>query len=138
VAQHYVLDQIAGWIQRAGRPVSVRDRGDLAIGDRKCAGSAQRRLKDYFMVHCSILYRFSIERITRYLAIPTRQPDYRQGRTHQDFLANLDMPRSALIEALGSDGTPCLDHSEALASPLEHLPALMAEKYANPAWINRF
>ncbi len=49
------------------------------IGDRKCGGSAQRRLKHWFMVHCSILNDFPIERIVRYLAIPLRQPEYRQG-----------------------------------------------------------
>ena len=33
--------------------------GDLVIEGRKCGGSAQRRLKHWFMVHCSILYRFA-------------------------------------------------------------------------------
>ena len=64
------------------------------LGDRKCGGSAQRRLKHWFMVHCSILYDFPIERIVRYLAIPRRQPEYRQGRDHHDFLSNLGLPRN--------------------------------------------
>ena len=54
---------------------------------RKFGGSAQRRLKSWFMVHCSILYDFPIERIDRYLKMPRRQPEYRAGRSHGDFLS---------------------------------------------------
>ena len=106
-AQRHVLERIAESIRRAGPPVNVLAHGDLALGDRKCGGSAQRRLKRWFMVHCSILYRFPIERIVRYLAMPARQPDYRRGRPHADFLCNLDLPRSALVEALRPGSALC-------------------------------
>ena len=61
-AHRYVLDWIAQSIRQAGAPVTLEGRGDLVLGDRKCGGSAQRRLKHWFMVHCSILYEFPIER----------------------------------------------------------------------------
>src|SRR6516165_8139394 len=93
VAQRSVLERIAASIRRAGPPVAVMGHGDLTLGDRKCGGSAQRRLKHWFLVHCSILYQFAIERIARYLAIPARQPAYRQGRGHADFLMNLELTR---------------------------------------------
>ena len=118
--------------------MTVLGHGDLAIGDRKCAGSAQRRLKHWFLVHCSILYAFPIERIARYLAIPARQPAYRQGRAHHDFLVNLDVPRAALVDALRPGDPPCEGPSPALDGPLGLIPSLLAEKYANPAWIERF
>ena len=57
-AHRYVLDWIARSIRRAGPPVTLEGRGDLVLCDRKCGGSAQRRLKHWFMVHCSILYDF--------------------------------------------------------------------------------
>jgi lipoate-protein ligase A len=137
-AHRYVLERIAASIRRAGRPVSVLGRGDLTLGDRKCAGSAQRRLKHWFMVHCSLLYQFAIERIVRYLATPARQPDYRRQRPHQDFLTNLGLPRQALVEALRPDDSPCARTSPALDGPMSLLPSLLAEKYANRAWIERF
>ena len=138
VAQHYVLDRIAESIRRVGRPVTVLGHGDLALGDRKCGGSAQRRLKHWFMVHCSILYQFPIERIVRYLAIPARQPAYRQGRAHRDFVANLEVTRQVLVDALQYGGPPCAEPSPTLDGPMSLLPSLLAEKYANPAWIERF
>ena len=138
VAQRYVLERIAESIRRAGRPVAVMGHGDLTLGDRKCGGSAQRRLKHWFLVHCSILYQFAIERIIRYLAIPARQPAYRQARGHQHFLTNLELPRPVLVDALRPESSPGSDTSPDLAGALGLLPALIAEKYANPAWIERF
>jgi lipoate-protein ligase A len=137
-AQRHVLERIAESIGRAGRPVTVLGHGDLAIGGRKCGGSAQRRLRRWFMVHCSILYQFPIERIVRYLALPTRQPAYRQGRAHRDFLSNLELPREALVDVLRPADSPCAGPSPALDGPMSLLPSLLAEKYANPAWIERF
>jgi lipoate-protein ligase A len=137
-AQHYVLEWIAGSLVKAGVPVSLDGRGDLVIADRKCGGSAQRRLKNWFMVHCSILYDFSIERIIRYLAIPRRQPDYRRGRDHRDFLSNVDVPRTILVEAIrGGCGCRPLDAAD-LAGALAMVPTLMDEKFANRDWIERF
>jgi lipoate-protein ligase A len=139
VAQRHVLDRIADSIRRAGRPVAVLGHGDLVLGDRKCAGSAQRRLKHWFLVHCSILNDFALERIDRYLTVPARQPAYRRGRAHGDFLINLGLPRPALVAALRPGAAPCHQGpSPDLAGPLGLLPDLLAEKYANPAWIERF
>ena len=138
-AQRHVLDRIASSIRQVGAPVDVLAHGDLVLGDRKCGGSAQRRLKRWFLVHCSILYRFPIDRIARYLAMPARQPDYRRGRPHAEFLCNLDVLRHVLIEALRPGPAGCLGPEAAmtLRGPMEMLPSLLAEKFANPDWIER-
>jgi lipoate-protein ligase A len=133
-AQGYVLDWLARAIAAVGVPVTVAGLGDLVVGSRKCGGSAQRRLKDWFMVHCSILYDFPIDRIVRYLALPRRQPDYRQGRRHEDFLRNLGLPRKILAEAIRGEHMAGACPAAALAL----IPALLAEKFANRIWIERF
>jgi lipoate-protein ligase A len=137
-ARQYVLEWMVRSIRRAGRDLAISGQGDLTVGERKCAGSAQRRLKHWFMVHCSILYQFPIERIVRYLEVPRKQPSYRQGRTHQDFLSNLELSRQALVEAICPSGQPCHNVFDALSGPMALLPSLLAEKYANRAWIERF
>jgi lipoate-protein ligase A len=134
VAHRYVLDWIARAIEAAGAPVTLEGRGDLVIGGRKCGGSAQRRLKEWFMVHCSILYDFSLDRIVRYLTIPRRQPEYRHGRGHDDFLRNLGLPRNILLQAIRGDCGPGTCSAAALAL----VPSLLAEKFSNRAWIERF
>jgi lipoate-protein ligase A len=139
VAQAYVLDRLAGAIRHNGPPVDVRGHGDLVLGDRKCGGSAQRRLKSWFLVHCSILCRFELDRVGRYLTDPQRQPAYRRGRTHHDFLCNLGLPRQALVDALRPGPSPCVgvDDWDLLRCPLALLPSLLSEKFANRRWIER-
>ncbi len=139
-AQRHVLDRLAGSIRALGPPVEVRAHGDLVLGDRKCAGSAQRRLRGWFLVHCSILYDFPIDRIGRYLAVPDRQPAYRRGRDHREFLGNLSLSRQALVDALRPGPAPCpgVDARHSLEGPMAMLPALLAARFANPEWIERF
>jgi lipoate-protein ligase A len=137
-AQCYVVERIAQAIRTAGAPVALEGRGDLAFGGRKCGGSAQRRLKNWFMVHCSILYDFPIERIVRYLTVPARQPEYRQGRTHEDFLSNLGLPRQALVAAICGDSLADWRSDVAPEVPRALVESLVSEKFANPAWIERF
>ncbi len=136
-AHRYVLDGIARSIRGVGPQVKLEGRGDLVLEDRKCGGSAQRRLKRWFMVHCSILYDFSIERIVRYLTIPPRQPEYRQGRSHEDFLRNLGLPRNILMDVIrgGFSAGPLSSRPPAVPSAV--LEGLLAEKFANPTWIER-
>jgi len=138
VAHRYVLDRIARSISRVGPPVALAGRGDLVLGGRKCGGSAQRRLKHWFMVHCSILYDFPIERIIRYLTIPARQPAYRQGRAHEDFLSNLGVPRNILTDAIRGNLMTGSCAARALSVPPALLRSLVSEKFSNRAWVERF
>jgi lipoate---protein ligase len=138
LAHTYVLEQIAAALRRAVPAVDVLGRGDLVIESRKFGGSAQRRLKNWFMVHCSILFDFPIERITRCLKMPSRQPEYRAGRSHENFLCNLDLPRETLAQAIrhAFSATPT-PHPAPLVPP-ELLESLLSEKFANRHWIERF
>lgn len=137
-SQSYVLERMALAIRGLGRTVAIEGRGDLTLAGRKFGGSAQRRLKSWFMVHCSILNDFDIERIVRYLAIPDKQPEYRAGRPHREFLGNLNLPRDMLVNALCEGWSPGSSLRAAPAWPRTALESLLAEKYANSAWIERF
>lgn len=138
LAHDYVLAGIAAAIRGAGLSVSVSGRGDLVLEGRKCGGSAQRRLKSWFMVHCSILHDFAIERIVRYLKMPRRQPEYRAGRSHGDFLINLALPRQKLADTIRNTFST---GATALPAPFvqpELLQTLLSEKFSNREWTERF
>lgn len=83
-------------------PVSgVRPLGsDLALGDRKFAGHAQKRSRGALLHHGTLLYDFDLALVSQALHEPQRQPHYRRGRTHADFLVNLPLPRETLVERL--------------------------------------
>jgi len=137
-AQLYILNRLAAAIRARGPEVEVLGSGDLTLGGRKFAGSAQRRLRRWILVHASILHNMPIARVCRYLRHPERQPDYRGRREHEEFLLNLPMHRTILNESIRSAWP--LSHRLDGASNVSRdlLETLLAEKFANRSWIERF
>lgn len=58
---------------------------------KKIAGNAQKISKDKFDHHTSWLWKYDIEQINKYLAVPPlkKQPEYRNNRSHEEFLLPL-------------------------------------------------
>lgn len=138
LAHDHVLTQIAAGLNAAGLSAGVLGRGDLVSGGRKFGGSAQRRQKSWFLVHCSILYDFAIDRVGRYLKMPRRQPEYRAGRSHEDFLVNLPIDRQVIANAIRSAFSTAALEPPAPVVPPDLLESLLAEKFLNRQWIERF
>ncbi|MFO0887649.1 MAG: lipoate--protein ligase family protein [Isosphaeraceae bacterium] len=134
-AQRFVMERTARAIRGRGIAVELAGSGDWVVGDRKVSGSAQRRLKSHLMVHATILDAFPLGLIGQYLGTPRRQPAYRAGRPHGDFVANLGMGRSALRQAIRS-AWPGPDRP--VEVPEGTIRALIDERLGNQAWIERF
>lgn len=111
--------------------VEVSGFSDLAIGGRKIAGSAQRRLHRSALVHGCFLLACDLPLIGELLPMPSRQPGYRKGRSHGEFLRTLDLPVSAVIAALREAWGAVEIRSDA---PLEEIGRLARERYADPSW----
>ncbi len=62
---------------------------DIAYDGKKIAGTSLFRSRNYLLYQCSILVQKNVAGIERYLKHPTKEPDYRAGRPHSDFLAFL-------------------------------------------------
>jgi lipoate-protein ligase A len=63
--------------------------GDLLHNDRKVSGLALRRRRRGLLIHGTILETADLSQIARLLQHPSREPDYRNQRSHLDFLANI-------------------------------------------------
>jgi lipoate-protein ligase A len=72
----------------------------LAADQRKISGNAQKRARKYILHHGTILYDFDLAKIERYLAMPKDVPEYRRGRPHLDFVANVPLAPRAIQKAL--------------------------------------
>jgi lipoate---protein ligase len=138
VAQQFVLERVAQALRVLDPAIEMRGSGDLVLGLRKFAGSAQRRLRRHFLVHISILNRFPIDLIARYLRVPRRQPEYRQGRSHEEFLTNLKVDRDRLIETVRDVWIPPGQSSAPVILPEVRVRELIGTKFADPNWIERF
>ena len=88
-----ILDAIATAL---GVPGLVRNGTDLSLGGRKVGGSAQRRGRRALLHHGTLLHSFDARLAARYLREPDRQPAWRQGRCHADFLGNLPLDETEL------------------------------------------
>jgi lipoate---protein ligase len=62
---------------------------DLVIGDRKISGSCMQIRKGLTYFTASILVDPDVELMELYLKHPPREPQYRKGRRHGDFVGSL-------------------------------------------------
>lgn len=86
-----LLNAIATGISRN---VGVRGYSDLGYAVRgevrKFSGNAQCRKRGWLMLHGTLVYsKQALRQIPWYLKMPPKQPEYRAGRQHRDFMTNV-------------------------------------------------
>lgn len=86
-----ILSKVVRAFKRLGIESMFCPTSDIALveNNKKISGNAQRRLKKFILHHGTILYDFDLKKIEQYLKIPRNIPEYRQGRPHLDFVANI-------------------------------------------------
>ena len=101
----------------------------------KFSGNSQRRRKNFLLFHGTFLLNFDLALVSRFLRMPSKQPDYRQSRSHEKFLANLNLPavevKDALKKVWGST-------TELRDLPKSGIQKLAAEKYSTDEWNLKF
>jgi lipoate-protein ligase A len=120
----------------SGQPgIEVQGHTDLAFTARKFSGNSQRRHKNFLLFHGTFLINFDLALVGEFLKFPSRQPDYRDGRNHGDFLMNLDMSTTAIKAALHYQWQADVPLQN---PPLETISKLAREKYATWEWNFKF
>ena len=61
---------------------------DYVLGERKMGGNAQSIVKGGWLHHTSFLWDYNNENM-EYLSLPSKRPEYRGDRSHDDFLVKL-------------------------------------------------
>ena len=117
------------------KTVEIQGISDLAMDGRKFSGNAQHRKRFCSLFHGTFLLRFNLGLIETCLNMPSRQPAYRHGRSHQAFLCNLNAAssdiRRALKQAWGAD-------QELQEVPFDRIKDLSRERYARAEWNLKF
>jgi len=88
------FDLLTEWLLGRLRAVGLvgiyRDgTSDLAIAERKIAGSCVYRSPGLLYYSTTLLVEPDMDKIERYLKHPPREPLYRRGRSHRDFIGCL-------------------------------------------------
>ena len=123
----------AGWSSL--KVLSQAGISDIVSGEKKVGGTSLFRSRNYLLYQASILVELDCPLVEQLLRHPTKEPDYRQSRSHREFLTSL---REIDDSILSSDQVARLLRSELmtvvqdtlgdhLISPLDNQkPALVA------------
>lgn len=138
-AHRYVLGKMAAALSECVPGVACAGTSDLVLpqGDPsspellKCSGNSVRVKRRHLLYHGTLLYDFPLDRIVQCLLMPPRMPDYRAGREHGRFVANLPLPRNELCSLLRRAWA-----AEEVAGswPQARTAALASEKYGQASW----
>lgn len=106
----FILEKIIQALKLVGVDAVFRPICDLAVvvpekdstvaAEKKISGNAQHRGKRHILHHGTILYDFDLSLIEKFLKMPREIPEYRRGRSHLDFLCNIDVPPVAIKAAI--------------------------------------
>jgi len=83
-------EKIIGALRGLGvENLSFKGISDICLGERKILGSSIYRNKEVVFYHAVLNRAESVEVLERYLEHPSREPGYREGRRHRDFVTSL-------------------------------------------------
>ena len=130
-AHTYVLSTLIDGLRNMVPDIKREGTSDLAVDGKKVSGNSLRCRKDYLLYHGTLLYDMPLARITEYLRLPPRQPEYRENRSHADFVTNLNLPREQVVEGLLSAWGYPERFTDWSRTDLDHL---VRDKYATDDW----
>jgi lipoate-protein ligase A len=117
-----------------GQTASIEGTSDLVVAGRKFSGNSQYRKRGWSLVHGTFLLQFDLSRIEQYLAMPSKEPAYRQQRPHRDFLCNVNVDVDVVKDSLRETWEATRD----LESPPPGINALVCERYSRAEWNLKF
>ena len=118
-------------------PAEIARRGtsDLAVGELKFSGNAQKRKRHTLLHHGTILYSFDTARMSRYLKEPAKQPEYRENRPHGAFVGSLSLKIEEIKKRLAAAWNAVEPWGK---RSLPEIGELIELRYGNPKWTERF
>ena len=117
-----------------GESVEIEGHTDLTIDGVKFSGNAQRRRRNALLFHGTFLLDFDLALIGQALRMPSAEPNYRGGRSHESFCRNIPLTADIVKQSLGRAWQARGD-----ASPIDvsKIQRLAKAKFGCPDWIHR-
>lgn len=135
-AFQFVLEHHKQCIQEiTGDRVDVAGVSDLVINGRKFSGNAQYRKRRFTLVHGTFLLNLDSAIVARCLQLPSKQPAYRQNRSHSCFMGNLHLDPIEVREALRAAWFAFDQFTEI---PDGMIAELKHRRYGRPDWTHKF
>ncbi|QDT63386.1 lipoate--protein ligase family protein [Calycomorphotria hydatis] len=110
---------------------TIAGTSDIVAGQLKFSGNAQRWLSKAMIHHGTLLYDFDLPLISTYLTAPEREPDYREGRSHDRFVRNLPTTKTQLETHLQRAYNA---QATEIAAPFTQVQELVKSRYSKDEW----
>ncbi len=130
----FILERLRQAIATPWLGIGPAGTSDLAWNQLKFSGNSQQRKRYYLLHHGTLLHGFDLRPVGRFLRMPARQPAYRQGRPHLNFLVNLPVSAEEIKQQLRRAWQA---EEENRSWPEQEVRQLVRDKYSRPEWIRR-
>lgn len=134
-AHKFVMARVQAAIARQQPSIEYQGICDLTYGNRKCSGNSLRVSKRHLLYHGTVLYGANLDLIAGCLRHAPRQPDYREGRDHRDFLTNISIDRRRLTSDLKTEFEAT--DADDFRLPWERIGELCRQRYDDRRWHRR-
>jgi lipoate---protein ligase len=115
--------------------VEIAGISDLVVNQQKISGNAQCRKRWFSLVHGTFLLNLDPALVARCLRLPSKQPAYRQNRSHGGFMRNLHLDPVDVRKALRAAWC-ANDHFTDIPDAI--ITDLRKSRYARPDWTRKF
>lgn len=136
-SNRHILEKVCAALKGLGLDARLEGLSDLAIGGRKVSGNAQRRRRRCLLHHGTLLYDADLALLPKYLKEPAKRPEYRSGRTHEQFVRNIPRPPGILKEGLARSFGAGPEASAITQAEESQVDTLLAERYLLAEWTRR-
>ncbi|MEZ6153517.1 MAG: lipoate--protein ligase family protein [Pirellulaceae bacterium] len=131
VAHQFVMGSLQSALKSLLPQLEFDGTCDLVVSGRKVSGNSVRLVRDWMLYHGTLLLDMDLTLAERLLKHPPREPEYRGGRSHADFLANLQIPYPAVVAAMRNQWQA---DSQVGPIPESRIESLVRNKYSQDAW----
>lgn len=109
---------------------------DLTYEGRKISGNALRVKRKHVLYHGTLLASADLQLIAGVLGTPPRQPEYREGREHHEFIGNAPVSAGAWTRAMRQAWDAWGDWTDCPIRPAidETVATLMDARYTRTNW----
>ncbi len=132
IAHKFVMSRILAALQSQVIETEWKGICDLTWKNRKCSGNSLKISRNHLLYHGTILHGMDLDMMACALQFAPRQPDYRAGRNHRDFVTNLPIDAIQFSEDVKTEfrvtGTA---DCECLKS---RIGLLRQQRYDDPEW----
>lgn len=131
VAHRFVMDRMLQAVQPLSDKARFDGTCDLVISGKKFSGNSLRVGRNWMLYHGTILLDMDLSWIDHLLRHPPREPEYRSGRPHSQFVTNLMADSALVIQSIRQVWQAWQPPGKL---PLDTIAGLVHDRYGNDAW----